>query len=381
MIKVDGLGTSTQPPVSEIPCLFRANCPSSLIKHRRRCHGYVADQKRSRPRAPAPSRANLQTTAPRYDSFSDSPKRTISSDDSRACYSAKYSSAPAYPSVTSPPVVRSFDNKHCSAPVAQYGEAWNDSSYAVAEKSIHANLSVTSQNNYNYRGDTTLPFPILPNGPATVSRQNSFYYITNNEILTSTHVARTSPQPPYNSTSFTWPKAGRPEAESINWDAPAPYTSNYGSSPPSYFASPESPLSPVEQPLDDNNIYLELDTLYGDASNYNRYTGTLTAESIDANPFVAPQNNYADHVVPLLAPTSIPIQPVLQEPLYDDYSASSAIEISDLETKVHEDEIFFRGTGREGCLCPDMMINAGVEGWYSSLLDTHQEYYGTYSFA
>lgn len=32
-------------------------------------------------------------------------------------------------------------------------------------------------------------------------------------------------------------------------------------------------------------------------------------------------------------------------------------------------------TGREGCLCPEWMVETGVEGWDESVLDTHKEYY------
>ena len=38
-------------------------------------------------------------------------------------------------------------------------------------------------------------------------------------------------------------------------------------------------------------------------------------------------------------------------------------------TEFDFDDIFLRGTGREGCLCPEMMVNTGAEGWDSSILD------------
>ncbi|KIJ64029.1 hypothetical protein HYDPIDRAFT_28923 [Hydnomerulius pinastri MD-312] len=57
-----------------------------------------------------------------------------------------------------------------------------------------------------------------------------------------------------------------------------------------------------------------------------------------------------------------------EETMYkEDYSASYLTEIEriapDLAFELHEDEIFYRKTGREGCLCPDWMTVAGVEGW------------------
>lgn len=32
-------------------------------------------------------------------------------------------------------------------------------------------------------------------------------------------------------------------------------------------------------------------------------------------------------------------------------------------------------TGREGCLCPEWMVQAGIEGWDQSVLETHKEFY------
>jgi hypothetical protein len=32
-------------------------------------------------------------------------------------------------------------------------------------------------------------------------------------------------------------------------------------------------------------------------------------------------------------------------------------------------------TGREVCLCPEWMVEAGIEGWDQSVLDTHGEFY------
>lgn len=32
-------------------------------------------------------------------------------------------------------------------------------------------------------------------------------------------------------------------------------------------------------------------------------------------------------------------------------------------------------TGRQGCLCPEWMVEAGIDGWDQSMLETHQEYY------
>lgn len=32
-------------------------------------------------------------------------------------------------------------------------------------------------------------------------------------------------------------------------------------------------------------------------------------------------------------------------------------------------------TGREGCLCPEWMVEVGIEGWDQSVLETHKEYY------
>ena len=32
-------------------------------------------------------------------------------------------------------------------------------------------------------------------------------------------------------------------------------------------------------------------------------------------------------------------------------------------------------TGREGCLCPEWMIEAGIEDWDQSVLDTHRQSY------
>lgn len=32
-------------------------------------------------------------------------------------------------------------------------------------------------------------------------------------------------------------------------------------------------------------------------------------------------------------------------------------------------------TGREGCLCPEWMVEAGADGWDQSVLDTHRQFY------
>ncbi|KAF9218876.1 hypothetical protein BS17DRAFT_770386 [Gyrodon lividus] len=56
-----------------------------------------------------------------------------------------------------------------------------------------------------------------------------------------------------------------------------------------------------------------------------------------------------------------------------DYSASYEFEClrHDLQAEV----IFYQKTGREGCLCPEWMVEAGIEGWDESVLEAHKEYY------
>jgi hypothetical protein len=68
------------------------------------------------------------------------------------------------------------------------------------------------------------------------------------------------------------------------------------------------------------------------------------------------------------------------ETLYvEDYSASYLTEIErirpDLEMEIHEEDIFDRMTGREWCLCPEWMIETGIEGWDESVLEANKEYY------
>jgi len=68
------------------------------------------------------------------------------------------------------------------------------------------------------------------------------------------------------------------------------------------------------------------------------------------------------------------------ETLYvEDYNASYLDEIErlrpDLEMDVYEEDIFDRTTGCGRCLCPDWMVEAGIEGWDDSVLEAHNDYY------
>ncbi|KIK96843.1 hypothetical protein PAXRUDRAFT_276226 [Paxillus rubicundulus Ve08.2h10] len=63
----------------------------------------------------------------------------------------------------------------------------------------------------------------------------------------------------------------------------------------------------------------------------------------------------------------------------EDYSASYLTEAErirpDLEMEIHEEDIFDRMTGREWCLCPEWMIEVGIEGWDESVLEANEQYY------
>lgn len=418
-------GSAAPPTVSKIPCTYRANCHSALLKHRVRHHKYVTDPNGSRRRdKPTTSRVDRRAKASPYVSTPLLFKKTTSSNDG-ASYSAS-----AYPTVASPSssMVQPLDNEHYAAQDTRHGEVWNNNPYDLAAKSSDANSLVASQdyythhdvaagacpilpndpamdpvasrssNSYNpesagsyfaydpspagptfdnrfsshpttlhgeasngnaftFARDLTnanlaipsqyhrdaLPFPLLPNSPPVSHYDSESLYTSSND---STH---TSPDLLHNTTSLPSPEEPiTPEAESTDSGSVATYTSNYGSSTHSYtsFSS-----LPVEIPFD-NSVYA------------------------DANPSVTQKNNSTD--VALLEPTPL----AAPETLVDDYDSFSATDImpsfSDFETEFHEDDIFYRGTGREGCLCPEMMINAGVEGWDGSLMNTQQQEYYPY---
>lgn len=308
------------------------------------------------------------------------------------------------------------------------GEAPNNNGFTFAP---NANWAVASQYNYADRGATTLPFSSTQNGPAMVSHHhfNSFYITDNDSTHTPSGLPQNATTPEAESTdlgsvvSYTSSHGSSPHSyvafpcsfgniaysETGTLYGDASNDDGYVGAPAVESLDANSPVAPQNNYADRSDAILESYPLPDE------YIGTPADESFDTNPSVAPQNNYADRGdVPLVssplpdgrigtpadelidttlsvtpqnndadrgdtppAQSPLPVQPALPETSDedDDDSASDASEIvhsfSDLKTEIHEDEIFFRGTGLEGCLCPEMMIKAGVEGWDRSLLNTH----------
>lgn len=475
---VDNLGSSLHPTVSETPCIYRAKGGATPIKHRRTYYGYKKDPERSqalvRRGMTASSQAHPRATASRSDT-STVPPNAIASSSNQA----------SHPTFAPPPVGQSFDSNYWTTPSTSYGEAWNNISYPLSASSVNAQSSVASQNNYVYGSTAALPFPTLPNNPASVSRHNSngsahaYSALPYNSTFTRlpagtsdtdlTHSASVSSYPNYGfqlagsyaasaaaAVHFNslygegWNNRGFAQESTIGTSAvvaqynhadhgittlPYPMPPNipaavsYGESnseSSSYVASNDpmytslnvsdatiactadstdlgssttnpidvdslpyaSRASPPAPPSDHNNPSELDDDLYGDASNDAVYTSTPTVEPTEPSSPVISESNPVEGNATLPAPSSPPVQtltPAETQPdaNIDDTSEFSETEIGpgllDFERELHEDDIFFRGTGREGCLWPEMMVDAGVEGWDKALLAYLTEVWSNYA--
>ncbi|KAF8557168.1 hypothetical protein OG21DRAFT_376643 [Imleria badia] len=408
-------GNSSQPFVYEVPCGRIFDTGWELLEHRKTCHRHRPSPDRSRKgaRAPRSRHSPVHSKAiPRNDEASysrrgcasatfpqhpdnehhspqDSPHdlATTSRQDSfydvtrndaahtrpePSCNAGLRASGPEakwIPSPSAAPYAANYYNSvsahsymafqpshapipfHSTFPLhlgTLHGQVSN--AFTFAQDPTKVNTMFASKYTYGDRSVSSLPLPILPYNPSTVWNQNSqSCYITNNDS------AYTSPEPTYNTTI-------QPEVESIQSGSVATYTTKHGSSP-----------AAVETFCKNNHS--ELSSLHGDDPNENGSVGTLGGQPNDASSPVVQENNHTDPSfasgLPLLSvPRVFPETPI------DDNTEI----LSDLEIELHEDDIFFRGTGREGCLCPEMMIGAGIEGWEKSVLDTRKEYY-THSFA
>ena len=308
------LSGSSQPPVSEIPCTYRSNCDSGLIKHRVKFHGYVPDPKRSmaRRRANTSSRVESQATASRS-GLLPVPPRGITQNSNQTSQSLH-----AHPSVASVP---SQAANCCYTRDTQYGELWNGTPHAFAA-----------------RPDT---IGAMSNGSAHIFPQSPLSLSENPSI---------------------------PEDDSSDFGSSTSCTTADGSLVHSDVSVPDS-LSPSQQPSN-NSVCHYLCTLDSDTSNDSGHMGSF------AHSLIVPQNSHISVSLTLSTHSPPPIlEPVLPgNHLNPDNSSPLILSefapcLSDLQSELHEDDIFFRGTGREGCLCPEMMIDAGIEGWDKSLLD------------
>lgn len=251
-----------------------------------------------------------------------------------------------------------FNNRLSSHPNTLYGEASNNHLFTSAQEFTDGTSAIAVQHDHVARGVTTSPPQIHSNGPATVSRHESD---SDSSYITSNDSAHTSPESLSDATTPAGSeKPSTPEEASTDSGSVVSCAAHDGSLPHA------SPFEAAEPPFNHND-YSGLDALFGDASNDGGYTHTLAVEPMVSNSSIVPQNNHADGNVTATLPT--PPSPPVLAPYVDD---ASEIEIgpvlSDLDTELHEDDIFFRGTGHEGCLCPEMMIDAGVDGW-NRLLD------------
>ncbi|KAF9233568.1 hypothetical protein BU15DRAFT_79973 [Melanogaster broomeanus] len=129
-------------------------------------------------------------------------------------------------------------------------------------------------------------------------------------------------------------------------------------------------------------------TWRGDICNYP--TASKDADSSDATQYSSTASSVAQGLprdrVPAAKKNVDPYFGFEWETLHvEEYNASYLTEIErlrpDLEMEIYEEDIFDRTTGCEGCLCPEWMVEAGIEGWDESVLVAHKDYYNLTSRA
>lgn len=413
MVQVDSSTSenSWQPFVYEMPCGKKFDDDSALIEHRKSCRGSKKTSNRSRKAArdpypcssPVPSKpfpGNVEASCSAGGRASVAIPQNPTSEQSSPqvghhTLATTFRQAPeppynAGPQATGPEAKRIAStafpchaaNYHNTMLAHLYGQValqplpaqvplgnglpshlptlHGEESDAQESSDVNTILRAISQYNHSYpsAGVSRLPYPILPNNPPTVSHRDSESFYT-----TSSDLAHTSTEPTHNAAIPTQSFIpSMPEVESIDSGSAATCPTNHWHG---------SPPTLVEQPFD-KNVFSEVMSLHNDVSNDNGFVGNFAVQWNDASSLVTGENNHAYRsFVPRLPPPSFPIVPPKTN--IDDYSACDDAKIlSDFEIKIHEDEIFFRGTGREGCLCPEMMIHSGAEGWDRSVLDTHK---------